>query len=276
MPQGLSVLAEQARDTVQLRVGEPLVEGRLHDDARRVEAALADASYAFAKVVERAEVSVSQRKARVEYRVAAGPKAVFGDVKLEGTASLDRDVIRGVLGIEKGDPYSKRELDAAQRRLFALGVFSSVDIKPDLKNPENPAVPMRVTVVVGPTSLASSCGFGMIADTSSKTASRTIAPSEICGVSRSVMPTSSRSMVAKVLLRLVSLVARLATKGTFWPTTISASSLSVVSTFGAERMLMSLALSRARKSAACAGTVVPSGSVIVCFDLPKGDTALES
>lgn len=144
-------LAQQARDAVQLRVGEPLVEGYLHDDARRVEAALADASYAFAKVVERAEVSVSQRKARVEYRVAAGPKAVFGDVKLEGTASLDRDVIRGVLGIEKGDPYSKRELDAAQRRLFALGVFSSVDIKPNLKNPENPEVPMRVTVVVGPT-----------------------------------------------------------------------------------------------------------------------------
>ena len=49
-------------------------------------------------------------------------------------------------------------------------------------------------------------------------------PSEICGVSRSVMPTSSRSIVAKVFARFVSLVERLATNGTFWPTTISASS----------------------------------------------------
>jgi outer membrane protein insertion porin family/translocation and assembly module TamA len=133
----------------------------LHAGARGVEAVLADEGYAFAKVVERAEVRVSQRKARVEYRLAAGPKAVFGDVALEGTGSLDRDVIRGVLGIEKGEPYSKRELDAAKRRLFSLGVFSSVEIVPNLKNPENPVVPMRVTVVVGPTH---ALHFGAVAE----------------------------------------------------------------------------------------------------------------
>jgi outer membrane protein insertion porin family/translocation and assembly module TamA len=144
-------LGRDARDAIQLRVGEPLVEKLLHSDARGVESALANESYAFAKVVERAEVSVSQRQARIEYRLTAGPKAVFGDVVLEGTGPLDREVILGVLGIQKGDPYSKRELDSAKRRLFALGVFSSVDIVSDLRNPDNPAVPMRVTVAVGPT-----------------------------------------------------------------------------------------------------------------------------
>ena len=63
--------------------------------------------------------------------------------------------------------------------------------------------------------LSISCGFTISADTSSKSAMRTTEPSEICGVRRRVIPTSSRSTVAKVFERLVSLVARLATKGTF-------------------------------------------------------------
>ena len=47
------------------------------------------------------------------------------------------------------------------------------------------------TVVVGPTSLASSCGFGTSADTSSKMSpGAPCEPSEICGVMRNVMPTS--------------------------------------------------------------------------------------
>ena len=49
---------------------------------------------------------------------------------------------------------------------------------------------------------------GTSAETSSKRSRRTMPPSEICGVMRSVMPTSRRSMVAKVLPRLVSLVER--------------------------------------------------------------------
>ena len=70
-------------------------------------------------------------------------------------------------------------------------------------------------------------------------------PSEICGVMRSVMPTSRRSMVLKTLPRLVSLVDVEAMNGTFWPTTISASWLSVVRMFGADRMLTSLFTSAA-------------------------------
>jgi outer membrane protein insertion porin family/translocation and assembly module TamA len=144
-------LANAVRDAVRLRVGEPLVEKRLHDDARGVESALSDDGYAFAKVVERAEVSVPERKARIEYRLTTGPRAVYGDVTLEGTETLDADVVRAVIGLEKGAPYSKREIDAARRRLFDLGVFSTVEIKPNLRNPNDRAVPIRVRVVVGPT-----------------------------------------------------------------------------------------------------------------------------
>jgi outer membrane protein assembly factor BamA len=146
-----SGLAREARDAVRLRVGEPIDEARFHEDARDVERALGDGGFAFAKVVERAEVSVSQRTARVEYRLTPGPKAVYGDIEIHGLGALDPEVARASLGLEKGEAYSKRELDAARKRLFALGVFSTVDIKPDLAHPENREVPLRVVVVVGAT-----------------------------------------------------------------------------------------------------------------------------
>jgi outer membrane protein assembly factor BamA len=144
-------LARAARAAIVLRVGAPLVEQRLHDDARAVEAALADAGLAYAKVVERADVSVSRRTARVEYKLTPGPRAVYGDVRIEGLGELDADVVRSTLGLERGAAYSKRELEAAKRRLFALGVWSSVDVKPDLSPPERREIPVRVTVVPGGT-----------------------------------------------------------------------------------------------------------------------------
>jgi outer membrane protein insertion porin family/translocation and assembly module TamA len=152
---GIDVLpsetAREVRKAVRLRAGEPIVEEQFHGSAREIERLLADRGFAFVKVVEQAEVSVSQRKASVEYLVTPNPKAVYGDVSVEGFGSLDRRVIVAALGIEKGKPYSKRDLDAARRRLFAIGIFSKVEITPNLQNPENPEVPVRVVLAVGTT-----------------------------------------------------------------------------------------------------------------------------
>ena len=92
-----------------------------------------------------------------------------------------------------------------------------------------------------------------------------MSPSEICGVSRNVMPTSRRSIWLKVFERLVSFVARLVTNGTFWPTTISASSLSVVRIVGAERTFTPVSFSSAVTTATSAGISVPSASTTFCL-----------
>jgi outer membrane protein assembly factor BamA len=144
-------LARDVRSVVRLRVGAPLVEKRFHKDARDVESALADQGFAFAKVLEQARVTISKNEAEVEYAVAPGPKAVYGDVTIDGLGALDRDVFVATLGLRKGKPYSKRDLDAARRRLFGLGAFSAVEITPNLTNPEVHEVPIKVVVSVGAT-----------------------------------------------------------------------------------------------------------------------------
>ena len=58
--------------------------------------------------------------------------------------------MRRALNLTPGDPYSRAELDSAQRALLDLNVFSSVVIEPDLANDgasqTAPRVPIKVTV----------------------------------------------------------------------------------------------------------------------------------
>ncbi|HEX6766242.1 MAG TPA: POTRA domain-containing protein, partial [Polyangiaceae bacterium] len=132
-----SALAGEARRAVELKVGDRLDEALFHEAARDIEHALMDEGYAFAKVSERAEVSVVNRTARVEYRLTPGRPAVIGDIAVQGLGELDETAVRARLGLEKGARFSRRDLEAARRRLFGLGIFSAVDIKPNLKTPEN-------------------------------------------------------------------------------------------------------------------------------------------
>ena len=75
--------------------------------------------------------------------------------------------------------------------------------------------------------------------------------SPICDLMRSVRPTSLRSMVWNGLLAPeVLVVNEPVRKGTFWPTTIFASSLSSATMFGVASTLASVLVSRKRASAA--------------------------
>ena len=88
-------------------------------------------------------------------------------------------------------------------------------------------------------------------DDSWKIVMRTVPFSLICGLTRSVRPTSLRSMVWNGLVLAVPVLVNWpVTNGTFWPMTILASSLSSVSRLGVDRMLPLAWLSRKRASAA--------------------------
>ena len=82
-------------------------------------------------------------------------------------------------------------------------------------------------------------------DDSWKIVIRTTPFSPICGLIRSVMPTSLRSIVWNGLVVAVPVLVNWpVTNGTFWPTMIFASSLSSVIRFGVETMLVLVWLCR--------------------------------
>ncbi len=133
----------------KLKVGKPFQEDRFDDAGKILQTALEDNGYAYAKVERAADVDLPKGKAAVGFFVTLGPLTRFGDVTITGLGKIPEEPVRRALDLHPGTPYSRAELEAAQRALLDLNVFSSVVIEPDLSRGENqahPEVPIRVTV----------------------------------------------------------------------------------------------------------------------------------
>jgi outer membrane protein assembly factor BamA len=141
----------EARASVvgELPLNVPFEEEKLERASKALARALGDRGYARAVVRKSADVNLPLSTAAAGFFVDAGPVSEIGDVKLEGLADLPEDRVRGALGLEPGMPYSQSELDESKRALLDLGVFSSVELEPQLDQAEPlPNGKLRVPIVV--------------------------------------------------------------------------------------------------------------------------------
>jgi outer membrane protein assembly factor BamA len=143
-----------------LPLEKPFVEEEFKKTEGNVRRALSDRGYAYAKVKSDAAVDVVTHRVDVVMTVTPGPTCVFGEVHIEGLGPLPDKQIRRTIDITPGKAYSEKELDDAQQALLDLGVFASVELKPDIPGatepppneprppppPEPPVVPVLVKV----------------------------------------------------------------------------------------------------------------------------------
>jgi len=117
---------------------------------RAMRRVLTDRGYAWAKIERRADVDLPGHYARLFYTARVGPKATFGEVKIDGLGELPQPPVERAIDIEKGEAYSTASLNTAQQAVLNLGTFSSVEITPELPEPPpaDGVVPLRVHVQV--------------------------------------------------------------------------------------------------------------------------------
>jgi outer membrane protein assembly factor BamA len=148
----LVVDAANKADTDGLPLEKPFEELAFKKTEGDVRRALSDRGYAYAKVKSDAAVDIVTHRVDVVMTVTPGPKCVFGEVLIEGLGPLPDRQIRRTIDIVPGTEYSEKELDDAQQALLDLGVFASVELKPDIpatpdpspNKPGPPVVPVRV------------------------------------------------------------------------------------------------------------------------------------
>ncbi len=116
-------------------------------------AELQERSFAHARITTDVNVFPEENAVDVRYVAELGPSCKFGKVTIEyiGSAAkdqklIDEKLIRDELTIEEGRPYRLSELASTQRRLFGLGVFSIVNVIPDLSDPTADVVPVAITL----------------------------------------------------------------------------------------------------------------------------------
>ena len=119
-----------------LAVGAPFVEQTWAETKAAVLARLQDQGYAQAEVQGQVLVDVAASRAAATLLVTPGPRFRVGDIALvQGRPPhLPERFIREQVRLAfPGDPYfSPRRLSEAQRRVFGLGVFSTVEVSPTL------------------------------------------------------------------------------------------------------------------------------------------------
>jgi outer membrane protein assembly factor BamA len=114
------------------RRGRRFEEADFEAAAIALEDALTDHGYAHAKVRRAADVDLVEHVASLGYWVDPGRPARLGDIQVSGLEGIPEAQVRRTLNLKPGEPYSRSELDSAERALLDLGVFSSVSVQPQL------------------------------------------------------------------------------------------------------------------------------------------------
>ncbi|GGY41017.1 autotransporter assembly complex protein TamA [Parvularcula lutaonensis] len=92
-----------------------------------------DAGFLGAEIRHREVLSdFSEGTGVARFRVRTGPKASYGEIRVEGLERTDPDFIRQFRTFETGETAQRSELDTFRERLIETSLFNEVDVQPQL------------------------------------------------------------------------------------------------------------------------------------------------
>jgi outer membrane protein assembly factor BamA len=157
--EGIDTVPAAIAGTVRKTAVEALPRGERFDEDKfksaqtHVLQALTDHGYAYATVQATAQVDLASHTIDYAFRVTPGITAVYGAITFVGLdpdgagpepQEIDESILRRVMHIRPGAPYSTAELSTATQALLDLEVFSAAHIVPALSDPTQPIVPLVV------------------------------------------------------------------------------------------------------------------------------------
>lgn len=132
---------------VKLKAGDPARAA----DIRAAQAALVDyfrsLSYPLTKVTKVRPVVLHRDDVMdVDIAVDTGPRAPFGPVTVSGKSDVDPKVVRSMIYIEPGDPYSPAAVAASRKSVLKLPAISSVRMREASRLDANGQLPIDAEV----------------------------------------------------------------------------------------------------------------------------------
>ena len=126
-PRGLapSEVERQGR----LAPGDPLAYEAVEATRSGILALYARRGYLYARVAESEEISPDRTRARVRFRIDAGPLVKVGRVMVSGARRTRDHVVRDAVALQPGDAYDPEAAARSQAALLRLGAFRSVALR---------------------------------------------------------------------------------------------------------------------------------------------------
>lgn len=112
-----------------LTTGMPAVAADVLAGGERLQTALEDQGYAFAKVDPPiASEDPPHRVLDVSFHVVTGSQVQIGEIRLRGLLQMHEAFVRKRLLVHTGERYGASKIEQARKDLLGLGVFSSVSV----------------------------------------------------------------------------------------------------------------------------------------------------
>ncbi|HZE89584.1 MAG TPA: outer membrane protein assembly factor BamA, partial [Verrucomicrobiae bacterium] len=139
--------AESLREATLLVPGTPIRPSAVDAAVERVRDVLDANGYNQVRVRSRTEGPPATAKVTLE--IEEGPRQVLSSVSIHGNTRTNSSVISREIPLKPGDPISRNGLLIAQRKLYGLGIFRSVDLKVVPEREGEEAARLVVTVAEG-------------------------------------------------------------------------------------------------------------------------------
>jgi outer membrane protein insertion porin family len=124
-----SLSVETLRPVIVSRAGRTYNVQRIEKTSEALTIVASKEGYAFAQVRPRFERDELSRTIRVTYVVEEGPRVYIERINIVGNFRTMDHVIRREFSLAEGDAYNRLLVEAARRRLRALGFFKNVEIE---------------------------------------------------------------------------------------------------------------------------------------------------
>ncbi len=140
-------LPKSLQGTLGLPSGVPAVAAQVLAAGDRLQTALEDEGYAFAKVdTPIAHEDPANRVLDVSFHVVTGARVNVGDIRITGLKRMHEAFVRKRLLLHTGEQYGASKVEKARKDLLALGVFTSVTVQVGTKADSAGAVPITFRV----------------------------------------------------------------------------------------------------------------------------------
>jgi outer membrane protein insertion porin family len=136
--------------SLALQPGTRFRDVAVQDDAALIREKLANAGYAYAAVRPELKVLSEENRVDVSLEVNLGPQCIFGDIRIAGTKYTSPQLIRNQLMFEKGEMVRQESLVKSRERIYSLGLFQVITIRPQLAQGQNPVIPIEIFVKESP------------------------------------------------------------------------------------------------------------------------------
>ena len=136
-----------ARETLNLRAGEPAIAANVLAAGARLLNALQEEGFAFATVdppvaYEAADAPVLD----LTFKVTTGPRVNVGEIRIEGLKRVHEKLLRKRLLLQTGERFRPSLIERSRQDLLALNVFSQVSLNIGTKPDDTGGVPVTFKI----------------------------------------------------------------------------------------------------------------------------------